>query len=258
MASAVQTLFDNAKTDFGPSHILASATLGTIENPNYPNNFVDANSAQMTGEWYFTSDLSLQFDYHSALYVLKSFGIYAKADFELTTDLVFNFKKLIGQRISGITFEYGTVGTNIVDYNVPRLGRRMFNEIYGIAADIKGNILHVTKRDTTSVNAYGLLQGTQAFSDVKNRNILDSRVTEQLFLIKDPEESPINIVLDEKAYPLGQFNLGDIVWVKIRDNIIDFQKERRIVGYTVNLHNTGRELTTIQTNRPDPKLIGAS
>lgn len=258
MASAVTTIFNNAKTDFGSNHALSAATLGTVENPDYPSNFVNANGVALTGGWTFNNEVTLQFDYHDVLYVLKAFGIYSGADFELTTGLVFNFKKLIGARISGITFEYGTVGANIVDYNVPRYGQRMANEIIGIAADDEGKILHATQRDTTSVNRIGLLQKPEAFADVKGRNLLDSRLKEELRLIKDPDESPINLVLDEKAYPLGQFQLGDIVWVKIKDHIIDFQKERRIVGFTVNLHSTGRELTTIQTNQPDPKLIGAS
>lgn len=260
MSSAVQTVFQNAITDFGAGHVLTTATVGTIENPDYPSNFVDSSTPprQLTGAWNFTSDVTVQFDYHSALYVLKTFGIYSGADFELTTALVFNFKKLIGQRVSGITFQYGVIGSNIVDYNVPRLGQRMINSLIGIAADNDGNILHASKTDSTSINAYGLLQSVESYTDVKNQNLLDSRLNEKLRLVKDFTESPINIVLNEKAHPFGQFNLGDIVWVRIKDHIIDFQKERRVVGYTVNLHETGREMIVVQTNIPDPKLVGAS
>lgn len=258
MASAVQTIFQNAVTDFGSAHPLAAATVGTIENPDYPSNFIDSNGHSITGAWNFSSDVTVQFDYHSALYVLKSFGIYAAADFELTTALVFNFKKLIGQRITGITFNYGTVGTNIVDYNVPRLGGRMVNSLTGIATDDLGKILHIDKTDSSAINTYGLLQEARAYTDVKNQNLLDSRLKEELDLLKDPTDSPINIILDEKGYPLGQYNLGDIIWVRINDHVIDFQKERRIVGITVNLHHTGKEMTVVQTNAPKANLIGAS
>jgi hypothetical protein len=135
MASAVQTLFQNAITDLGSNHILSTATVGTIENPNYPDNFIDSTKQPLRGAWNFTSDVTVQFDYHSVLYVIKQFGIYASADFELTTGLVFNFKKLIGQRITGLTFTYNRIGTNIVDYNFPRLGQRMANDLVGIATD---------------------------------------------------------------------------------------------------------------------------
>lgn len=260
MASAVTTIFNNAITDLTSNHILATATLGTIENPNYPDNFVDSSSppVRLTGAWNFSSDVTVQFDYHSVLYVLKSFGIYANADFEMTNDLVFNFKKLIGKRISGITFAYSGVGTNISDYNFPRLGQRMANDLIGIATDDKGNVLHATKSNTTSINTIGRLQDARAYTDVKNQNLLDSRLKEEIRLTVDPDESPITIVLDENAYPTGKFNLGDIIWVKVKDHVIDYEKERRVVGWTVNLHETGRELTYVQTNSPDPKLIGAS
>lgn len=260
MASVVTTIVNNAKADLGASHVLASMTAGTIESPNYPKNFTTLAKppVALTGAWSFSSDVTLQFDYHSALYVLRTFGIYTNADFELTNDLVFNFKKQIGSRITGLTFNYNDARGNIIDYNVPRLGMRMHNEIIGIASDDEGKVLHSTKRNTTSVNSYGLMQTAQAFNDVKSKNPLEARLSEQLRLVSDPEESPINIILNEKAYPLNQYNLGDIVWVRIKDHIIDFQKERRIVGITVTLHNTGRELVAVQTNRPPENMLGAS
>lgn len=258
MASAVQTIFQNGISDLGASHILSSAIVGTIENPNYPDNFIDSNGAPLIGAWNFNSSVAVQFDYHSALYVLKSFGIYANADFELTTDLEFNFKKLIGQRVTGITFSYGRIGTNIVDYNFPRLGQRMANDLVGIATDDKGNVLHASKTDSTSINQLGRLQDARAYTDVKNQNLLDSRMANEIRLVANPDESPITIILDEKAYPLGQFGLGDILWVRVKDHVIDYNKERRVVGWTVNVHNTGRELTYVQTNRPLDNLVGAS
>lgn len=259
MAAAVTTIFNNAISDLGSAHPLAAATIGTIENPDYPNNFVQANGSQLTGAWNFSDDIALQFDYHSALYVLQAFGIYSGADFELTKDLVFNFKKRIGNPITGVTFSYKRVGTNIVDYNVPRYGKRMANHIIGIAADDEGKVLHDFNagRDSVSINRYGLLQSSMAFGDVKNRNALAARLKEQSRLISNPEESPINIMLNEKAYPLGQYGLGDIVWIDIQDGIIAYKKERRIVGITVSLHNTGREMVAIQTNRPSENLQGA-
>ena len=261
LADAVQSVVTQAKADFGPDHPLAGLTIGTIENPNFPNNFVKADGSPLTGAWTFSSDnISLQFDYHTALYVIKAFGIYSSADFELTRNLTFNFKKLLGQRISGLTFSYRTVGGNIVDYNTPRYGKRMANQIIGIAADDEGKVLHdsTAGRDAASIKKYGLMQEPRAFSDVKHRNALAARLKEESRLVANPEESPVNIVLNEKAYPLGVYGIGDIVWVDIQDNVISYKKERRIVGITINLHDTGREMVTIQTNRPDDRFTGES
>lgn len=252
MATAVTSIINSAITDFTTSHPLGSMTIGTVESPDFPKNFVNEYGVALTGAWTFSDFVSLQFDYHTAYYVLKAFGVYGNADFEVTSSRVFNFKKFIGNKSTGITFEYGTRG-NIVDYNTPRLGKRMVNDLWGIAADTDGKVLHANQRDTTAFNTYGLLQGTTAYSDVKDLNMLKSRMNEELQFIKSPDDSPVNILLNEKAYPLGQYGIGDIVTVKIKDNIIDYNQARRIVGITVSVHNTGREMIVLQTNLPRAK-----
>ena len=255
MISAVQTLITEAKTAFGADHILYDMAVGDLENPNYPAQFSTSSNAPLTGSWNFSSDVTLQFDYHSVLYVLKTFGIYGSCDFRFNDDLTLDFKPFIGDRNNGLVFQYGSRG-NIVDYEAPRLGNRMANDITGIAATPDGVILHANKRDESAVQEYGLLQTVTAYSDVKDKNSLQARLAEELRFLKTPEDSPINVVLNEKAYPLGQFDIGDIVTVSVQDNVIDFKLPRRIVGYTVNLHSTGRELTTIQTNKVKDSDLG--
>ena len=258
MSTAVTSIMNQTIAGYGAQHILGGMTLGTIENPDYPNYFLDSADFKLSGAWSFTADVALQFDYHSVKYVLQAFGAYTNADFEITKDLVFNFKKFIGDnRQYDVIFQYGTFG-NIVDYDVPRLGKRMTNDLMGIAVDDNGNVLHVSERDSTSINTYGLMEDSTAYTDVKNENILRARLNEELRFIKTPDDSVVNIVLNEKSYPLGQYGIGDIVTVKIKDHVIDFNQPRRIVGITVNLHNTGREMVTIQTNKPREGQYGAA
>ena len=135
MAAAVTDLVTKAKTDFGSNHPLASLTISSsnIENPDYPAGFKNSSGVALTGGWNFSTDVTLQFDYHTVYYVLKAFGVYANCDFEVDENLIFYFKKFIGNKNTGITFQYGTRG-NIVDYNLPRLGKRMVNDLWGIAA----------------------------------------------------------------------------------------------------------------------------
>jgi hypothetical protein len=254
MAAAVTTLVTDAKTDFTANHPMSSLTISAanIENPDYPPNFADQNGVALTGGWTFTDFINLQFDYHTVYYVLKAFGVYTNSDFEIDSNLNFYFKKFIGNKQTNVVFQYGTFG-NVVDYNAPRLGHRMVNDYWGIAADTDGKVLHANQRDTVSFNTYGLLQAPVAYADVKDLNILKSRINEELQFLKSPDDSPVNVLLNEKAYPLGQFNIGDIVTVKIKDSIIDYNQPRRIVGITVTLHNTGREMIVTQTNKPREK-----
>lgn len=255
MATAVSTMITEAAAAFGSGHILSSLTAGTIENPDYPKNFIDSSGDELTGSWSFSSDVVLQYDYHSVLYVLKQFGIYASADFEISDSLAFNFKSFLGNKTQATTFLYSTTG-NIVDYDLPRYGSRAVNDLVGIATTPEGVILHANKTDEASKGRYGLLQGGTAFTDVKDNNALNVRLAEELRLTSSPTVSPINLILNEKVYPSGVFGPGDIVTVKIKDGAIDYTAPRRVVGYTVNLHHTGRELTSLQTNAPRDEDIG--
>jgi hypothetical protein len=168
--------------------------------------------------------------------------------------LVFHFKKFVGTKDYNAGFVYGTHG-NIIDYDVPRYGKRMVNDYYGLASDEKGKLLRLSKRDTSSVSNYGLMEGSTAFSDVINQNVLVARLTEDLRFLASPATAPLNLVVDDKTMTLGTFGIGDIRYVRIKDHIIDYSEVRRIVGITTIVHNTGKELVTIQTNEPRPADI---
>ncbi len=256
MATAVTNIITEAVAAFGDNHILGSLTTGTIENPDYPANFTTIAGAALTGAWNFSENVVLQFDYHSVLYVLKAFGVYTNADFQITDDLEFNFEKFLGNKQPGIGFVYGTRG-NIVDYDLPRFGGRVVNDLIGIAVTPDGTILHAEKTDEVSKEEFGMLQGPASFTDVKDKNALTARLSAELRLTNSPEVSPSNFVLDEKAYPIGQYDIGDLVTAQVQDGAIDYNEVRRVVGYTVNVHDTGRELTTVQTNKPRPEDVGS-
>lgn len=259
MADAVTAIMNETIADYAASnHILGGMTLGTIENPDYPPNIVDLNNNALTGPWYFSDNLSLTYDFHTILYILKSFGIYAYADFGIDNDLIFNFKKFFGNdRHYDVNFVWGPHG-NAVDFNLPRLGQRMVNDLTGIATDENGVILHYDQRDEGSVSTYGLMEGIAAYSDVKSQSVLNARLAAEIPLIGSPEEGAVNMILDERAYPLGVYDIGDIVNMQVNHIAVQYNQVRRIVGITVTVHNTGRELTAVQTNKPLDGQYGTS
>lgn len=252
MASAVSTLITEAVAAIGTSHPLSGMTAGNIVNPNYPANFQTASGAPLTGAWSFSSDIVLQFDYQSVYYALNQFGVYASCDFRLNADLTFDFNPFLGNKHPELSFNYGVHG-NIVNYNAPRFGSKLINDLYGIATSTDGTVLHTENTDEISKGKYGLMQGATAFSDVKMQNALVARVSEELLLTSTLSASPLNLVLNELGYPLGQYDVGDLITTKIVDGAINTTAIKRIVGITVNLHNTGREEIIVQTNNPKPK-----
>jgi len=260
MSAAITAVMNETITTFNQStnktSVLSGMTLGTIENPNYPPNMTDNLGNDLTGVWNFTTNLQLTYDFQSVLYVLKSFGTYAYADFYIDSNLVFNFEKFVGNdRHYDVNFVFNKSGnfsqSNIVDYNIPRLGQRMVNDLWGIATDTNGVILNKEKTDQASITANGLMQGVAAYADIKDSGILDARTAAELPLVSTADQNNVTVVLNETAaYPLGLWDIGDIVSLKIKNNGVDFSDSRRIVGVTVQVNSTGRELTTVQTNKP--------
>lgn len=267
MAAAVTAIMNETiatYTSGSAGHALAGMTLGTVTNPNYPPNMTDGGNPPkaLTGQWYFgngTSAPSLQYDFHTILYILKSFGAYTYSNFYLDNSLVFNFVPFRGRNLTNsVTFNWGgssNTPSNIIDYNIPRFGQRMVNDLYGIATDPNGTVLHYDGSDQASITTYGLIQGVAAYADVKDQASLNARIQAEVPLINAPDSTAISVTVSEKAYPLGLYDVGDLVNISVTNKTISFKDARRIVGITVNLHNTGKEINTIQTNKILPFQI---
>lgn len=268
MATAVTAFMNETITNFknkDSNHPLSNLTLGTITNPNYPSNMTDGNNPPKTlkGAWSFgngTAAPELQYDFTPVLTVLQDFGIYSYSDFYMTNGLVFNFVPFKGNNLTKqVNFFWGgnqNLATNIVDYNIPRLGQRMYNSLWGIATDPNGNVLHYNSTDQSSITTYGYIEGVAAYADVKDQATLNARLEAELPLISAPDTSAISITLNERAdYTLGMYDVGDIVSINIQNRGVSFSDVRRIVGITVSLNGTGRETTTVQTNKPLPSQV---
>src|SRR6185503_8303142 len=256
MASAVTTLMNETIARYSSTnHALASLSLGTIENPNYPPNITTGTGTALTGAWNFgngTTAPQLTFDFHSVLYVLQQFGAYTYADFNIDSNLQFNFKKFLGNDSHyDVNFVWGEQG-NTYDFNITRLGQRQVNDLWGIAVDNSGAVLHEEQTDQPSIKTNGILEGVAAYADIKDQGTLNARTQAELPLISTVDASADTFVLTEKAYPLGLFDIGDIITAKVNHTALTYDEIKRIVGISVSLHDTGRELTTVQLNTPLP------
>lgn len=261
MADAVTAIMNETIAKYANSeHILSGMTIGSIENPDYPPNMTTEYTAgvpsPLTGPWTFgdggvaTPGPMYQFDYQTVLYVLKSFGIQTYADFEIDKDLHFNFKKFLGNNLNrSLVFQYGPQG-NIIDYNLCRFGQRMVNNLLCLATDPNGIILHEAASNQSSISTYGFMEGVAAYTDVKSQSALQQRGNVTMPLISVSDETNVIVYLNEKGYPLGQYDVGDIITIKIKNKGIDFDQIRRIVGITVTMNETGRENIAVQTNTP--------
>lgn len=246
LAAFITTILTEAKAN--SNGLLTNLTIGTIDNPNFPPGFTDANGTALTGAWTFSANFQLKFDYKTILYVIRQLAAYANFDFDVDETMTFSFRNYIGNKQPQLVFNYGLTG-NMQDYDLPLDGINQTNDLLGLAADNSNNILSVDIPNSASVQLYGSLQGVAAFADVKNKSILTTRVQETLRFTATPD-AEVHIVPKRGAYPLGQYNLGDTVTIKIKDGITNFTAAKRIVMIDVKVHNTGAENIRLITNEP--------
>ena len=126
----------------------------------------------------------------------------------------------------------------------------MINDLYGMATDPNGIILHEGIRDENSVKEYGLMEGWEAYVDIKSQSGLVQRVNSTINLISSPIENTATVYLNENSTPFSTYNIGDIVTIKIKNKGVDFEELRRIVGITYIINETGRQTVAVQTNKP--------
>jgi hypothetical protein len=266
MQAAVTAIMNETITNYQGAngvHPLANLTIGTIQNPNYPPNITNGASppAALTGAWYFgdgTTAPAMTFDFHTILYILKSFSTVTYSDFQIINNngtLVFNFLNFLGNdNHETVNFTWGQHG-NAVDFNVPRLGQQMANELIGIATDINGSVLNFQGTDQTSVTNNGIIQSVAAYADIKDQATLNARIQAEIPLISEPNDSPLTFTMDENGFPLGLYDIGDIVTCNVNHDFLTYSAIKRVVGITVAVGTTGRELTTVQLNTPLPGQV---
>lgn len=248
MSAAITQLISDAKAAAGSTSFINSITAGTIVNPNFPQGFTDINGNAIGGQAWDFSKLPIKFNYNSVLYVLNAFGIYAKCDFSIDNSLKLNFQTLAGGNKLGLTFTYGLTG-QIDDYNIPYDGTKQVNELTGLAANDNGDVLSSVQPNSASIAKYGKLQGVAAYGDIKAQAYLDARTREEVVQLADtPAE--IQLMLNDKAYPIGVWGVGDIVTVIVNDAVNQFNAPRQIVSYKVVAKNNGEEQIKLVTNIP--------
>lgn len=250
MATAVQNIVTEAKADVDQASVIKQVTLGTIENGTFPKGTADLSNADVSGNaWTFnTTYMTLKFDYRTVLYCITQFANYAQMDFEIDSTLAFRFMRRIGTNRPDLLFEYSNYGS-IEDYDVPLWGNRMANALTGVAADNQYNIIKAEATDQASITRYGKIADVAAYMDVKNKNALNARLNQEILLVSTPD-AEMNFALNDRAYPLGEYQLGDTGRFKINDGVIQVDQMRRIVGIEVKVEQNGAESLVLQTNKP--------
>lgn len=237
MATAVTDAFNSGK-GFSSSPI-ASFTIGEITNPNYPWEPATA--------WTFTDTIKMRFEYPSLFGFISSLANVSNADFTVSAEKVFNFKPVIGDSRHDVALVFGR-GGNIADYDSPLGGETMANDIIVSSYNESGaKIINKSQQDSALFADYYRLWESQLYNEQISEQVLNERAKRSLAISKIPN-AQIDLILNENALPFGTYNLGDYVLVNINDGVIDYDKERRIIGWKVAVYSNGVERATLVTS----------
>ncbi|MCK9463786.1 MAG: phage tail protein [Proteobacteria bacterium] len=237
MATAITTIINEGKAV--TSSPIASFTLGTITNPNYP--WVSGTA------WTFTSTYSMEFPYCNALQIISSFADITNADFTVSDSKVFTFKPTIGRDRTDISLRYGR-GGNVSDYDAPLDGGNLSNDLIVFSLDKAGtNLISSSAMDTSTFGTYGRLWRSIPINDQLEQYQLNAKVGNLFKLDKSPD-TQISLVLNERAMPIGTYDLGDTISIAISDGPIAVNKTARVIGWRCFVTNTGVESVSILTN----------
>jgi hypothetical protein len=256
----VQQFLTELKGKAGSGSPLQLLQIGKIENPLFPEGYVDLNNNSIAGKpWTFSSNFQLQFDFRDYQYVLQALALYAEFDYELiesfdqnqNTILTFNFQQYIGNKNTGLVFEYGPHGA-IENYDSPLNGSGLVNTLTGLCGDSAGtNTISILGLPApNSIKQFGALEGVAAFADVKSLNTLRTRLLEELYVVSIPDQELKVQLSSDKAAPIGQYNLGDSATFIINDHYIQFNQVRRITGIDVQVNMEDKERVTLNTTLP--------
>lgn len=223
-----QILFSEAVAK--TSSLLASFTVGTVQNPYTPSTVTEMTS-------------NFEFNYESTYDAILQVALTGGADFELTNSKVFNFYRNKGSDKANVVLHLRSEGpANILGYQRDVDFRKMGNKIYAFGVGVGVNFLRSIKEDSTSQTAYGLLEKNLGMpKSLVDQAALDKLVDDQIKLVKNPPETVEPKMLSNSLELLDGWDLGDNVKIDIVDGETTIDKYMRVLGYNLAYSNSGAE-----------------
>lgn len=162
----------------------------------------------------------------TAYEILESLADSVGAQFEVDASRQLNIKQQIGQDLSdSVLFQYDILNTqsaNILSFQVSDDGEEITTKVYG-----KAGVRNSTKENTSLTSKYGKLEKFEDYRTANSQTDLDT-VTEQSIQanIFSPEIELSPDIADN-------FNVGDTVRVKLRNNLITLDDSFQVLEKTV-------------------------
>ena len=190
-----------------------------------------------------TTSIDITFNRNRILNAIRVIADAVNAQFEIDTDMKLNFKVTVGSdKSSSILFQYNTdqiQAANIVEFNVDDIGTEIISKVYG-----KADTLTSAKEDATIKSNFGLQEKAKNFIEPNDQATLDG-LTERSTI--DGQFSPQITLTPSVA---DNFEVGDIVSVKLKNKLIDIDTTYQILEKKVQLVNGQKQINVRITSQP--------
>jgi hypothetical protein len=177
-------------------------------------------------------------------------------DIEVDNNRLFNFYLRKGKDKSFYTLEYGGDADNILtDPGLSQSVQNLANSIYS-ESDNDVTVLTSLGQDTTSINLYGLVEGSySANSGIVNQSTLDNYVQGELQRRAYATNAVSLNAKDSSLCPFEDIEVGDSITVSLKP-YWEYKELLRVLEMTHNEEAGERDIVVGQTlYRPQPPKI---
>ena len=173
--------------------------------------------------------------------VQDGFDFLITPSIKINTQGVFNVYSRRGSVLTNIKLEYGDkLKNNIQAWRRFRTLSDIANSIVAEGEGYGDTVLKATVSDTTQIQAVGLLEDRRQYKSVTVATTLTDNVTEDL-RVKKTEQFIYDLTLNNAYNDFGEYDIGDIVPVKIKSGYVDVNVNMRIYGIEVKVSDGGEE-----------------
>jgi len=169
-------------------------------------------------------------------------GVINGCDIEITKEKVFNAYLHKGHRLAHV-FEYGK---NISDFSFGIDGDSIVNSSTAVGSGEGIDLLYLVAHNMQSQEKYGLMQGINSHPDVIILDTLAGYAQGEVNEYGEPT-SIINLTATvTNDPPMGSYETGDEIRVKISKGWVNFDKYLRIKKISIDVDSKGKETVRVE------------
>lgn len=216
-----------------------NAAAGSIVNSLLATTNATEATNILVGDINLATNVQITFDRSSIFDAINNVKDASSGQWKINPDRTLDFKAQIGEDLSAsviIQYQIGLIASaNIMTFSVDDDGTSIITKTYG-----KSDPLSSTQTDTALHTEFGLLEATKNFRELDNQTSLDNVTA------NSNNGSSFSPTLDLLPTIEDNFEIGDLISVKLSNGMIDIDDVFQITEKTVDVQNGKQKAINIK------------